>query len=153
MIKFHEIGNYKNSVCIGFCTAEVELHNGMVVEFDKVEKTVDLPIDATAASLAIVHNIIDKSEIASPDDYVIKVGEFPRLFTLESLHDRLIDMNTDQVDANYSNISVGDTLIPSTTGKWVKGATGSAACTLKVIEKNSFGGEGLLVRVVIQEYF
>lgn len=150
MLKFHEIGNYKNSVNIGFCKATAELHNGMVVKFDKAAKTVSLPSDATAAGLAIVHNAMDRPELDSPNDYVIAIGQYPRIFTLASLVDRLIDMDTDQVTTAYASIGVGDTLIPATTGKWVKaGENDSAACALKVIEKTSYGGEGLLVQVVI----
>lgn len=152
MLKFKEIGNYKNAVNVGFCAAEVELHNGMVVEFDKATKKAKLPTSATAEGLAIVMNIIEKPEIATPNDYVIEVGEYPRLFILESLKDRMISMDCDQVTTTYSSIDVGDALIPTTNGKWEKasGATSSYPFVLKVLEKNNFGGEGegLLVQVV-----
>ncbi len=150
MLKFKEIGNYKNAVNVGFCAAEVELHNGMVVEFDKTTKKAKLPTDATAEGLAIVMNIIDKPEVDSPNDYVIEVGEFPRLFILKSLADRMISMDTDQVSTAYASISVGNTLIPTTSGKWAVGSDKDVPFVLKVLEKNNFGGEGagLLVQVV-----
>lgn len=151
MLKFKEIGNYKNAVNVGFCAAEVELHNGMVVEFDKATKKAKLPTTATAAGLAIVMNNIDKPETESPNDYVIEVGEYPRLFVLESLKDRMLSMDCDQIATAYASISVGDCLVPKTNGTWEKNnTTSSYPFVLKVIEKNNFGGEGegLLVQVV-----
>lgn len=152
MLKFKELGNYKNAVNVGFCAAEVELHNGMVVEFDKKTKKAKLSTSATAAGLAIVMNIIDKPETESPNDYVIKVGEYPRLFILESLKNRMISMDCDQVTTSYASIDVDDVLIPNTSGKWevASSSTSSYPFVLKVLEKNNFGGEGegLLVQVV-----
>lgn len=152
MLKFKEIGNYKNAVNVGFCAAEVELHNGMVVEFDKTTKKAKLPTSATANGLAIVMNIIEKPEIASPNDYVIEVGEYPRLFILKSLEGRMISMDCDQIATAYASIDVGDALIPKTDGQWevASGSTSTYPFVLKVLEKNNFGGEGegLLVQVV-----
>lgn len=148
MIQFHEIGNYKNSVNIGFCEATVEFHNGMVAEWDKAEKTASLPTDATAEGLALVMNIIEKPEIASPNDYVIEIGEYPRLFTLASLKDRLLDMDMDQVSGEYEDISVGDLLVPNTDGQWeVSSDASSYAAYLEVVELTGYNYEGLRVLV------
>ena len=95
-------------------------------------------------------NTIDKPETHSPNEYVIEVGENPRLFVLESLKGRILDMDTDQVVTTYADINVGDVLVGNADGKLevAADATGYAA-SFEVIEKTSFNGEGLAVKVVI----
>lgn len=152
MLKFREIGTYKNAVNVGYCTADTALHNGNVVTFDTSKKEVKLPTDGKETGLAIVINSIDKAETLSPNDYVIEAGENPRLFVLTSLKGRIIDMDMDQVDGTYANIAVGDFLVAQATGKLK--AVKSAGVTdykeyFKVIDKTGFNGEGLAVEVVI----
>lgn len=144
MVKFRNVGTYKNAVNIGYCVASVEMHNGQVAEYDIATKTAKLPTDAKAEGLALVMNSIEKPEILSPNEYVIEVGEFPRMFTLVSLKDRIIDMDMDQVTGDYSDIAVGDKLVPNTDGQWEKAtdATGYPAY-LEVVELTSYNGEGI----------
>lgn len=150
MIKFRELGAYKNAKNIGYCVASVEMHNGQVAEFDLAEKTAKFPTDAKAAGLAIVMNSIEKPEILSPNEYVIEVGEYPRLFILESLKNEILDMDMDQVDGEYSAIEVGKFLVPTTAGKWeVKDAITGYDAGLEVVELTSFNGEGIGAKVVI----
>ena len=153
MLKFREIGTYKNAVNVGYCTADVELHNGNVVTFDRATKKAAVPTDGKETGLAIVMNTIDKPETLTPNDYVIEVGENPRLFVLTSLKGRIIDMDMDQVDGTYADIAVGDFLVADVSGKLkaVKKATGVADYKeyFAVSEKTSFNGEGLAVEVVI----
>lgn len=153
MLKFREIGTYKNAVNVGYCTADVELHNGNVVTFDKATKKAAVPTDGKKTGLAIVMNTIDKPETLTPNDYVIEVGENPRLFVLTSLKGRIIDMDMDQVDGTYADIAVGDFLVAEASGKLkaVKKATGVADYKeyFVVSEKTSFNGKGLAVEVVI----
>ena len=153
MLKFREIGTYKNAVNVGYCTADVELHNGNVVTFDRATKKAAVPTDGKEAGLAIVMNTIDKPETLTPNDYVIEIGENPRLFVLTSLKGRIIDMDMDQVDGTYADITVGDFLVAEASGKLkaVKKATGVADYKeyFVVSEKTSFIGEGLTVEVVI----
>lgn len=150
MLKFREIGTYKNAVNVGYCVATVEMHNGQVAIFDEVAKTASHPATGKEAELAIVMNTIDKPETHSPNEYVIEVGENPRLFVLESLKGRILDMDTDQVVTAYADINVGDVLVGNANGKLevAADATGYAA-SFEVIEKTSFNGEGLAVKVVI----
>ena len=70
MLKFREIGTYKNAVNVGYCTADVELHNGNVVTFDRATKKAAVPTDGKETGLAIVMNTIDKPETLAPNDYV-----------------------------------------------------------------------------------
>lgn len=153
MLKFREIGTYKNAVNVGYCTADVELHNGNVVTFDRATKKAAVPTDGKETGLAIVMNTIDKPETLAPNDYVIEIGENPRLFVLTSLKGRIIDMDMDQVDGTYADIAVGDFLVAEASGKLkaVKKATGVADYKeyFVVGEKTSFNGEGLAVEVVI----
>lgn len=111
MLKFREIGTYKNAVNVGYCTADVELHNGNVVTFDRATKKAAVPTDGKETGLAIVMNTIDKPETLTPNDYVIEVGENPRLFVLTSLKGRIIDMDMDQVDGTYAILLLAISLL------------------------------------------
>ena len=127
--------------------------SGNVVTFDRATKKAAVPTDGKEAGLAIVMNTIDKPETLAPNDYVIEIGENPRLFVLTSLKGRIIDMDMDQVDGTYADIAVGDFLVAEASGKLkaVKKATGVADYKeyFVVSEKTSFNGEGLAVEVVI----
>ena len=83
----------------------------------------------------------------------IEIGENPRIFTLESLKDRVIDMDMDQVTGTYADIKEGDFLVADTTGKLkvVQSASGGTDYKeyLKVIEKTTYNAEGLAAVVVI----
>lgn len=150
MIKFHEIGMYKNAVNIGYCVATEEMHNGQAAIFDVAAKTASHPATGKEEDLAIVMNSIEKPEVHAPNKYVIEEGDFPRLFTLESLKNRLLDMDTDQVVTEYSSISEKDKLVAKTDGTWEKNEATGYGVYLEVIEKTGFNGEGLLVAVRIQ---
>lgn len=153
MLKFREIGTYKNAVNIGYLTADVVLKNGNVVTYDLAKKKAALPKSGKESGLAIVINTIDKPEISEPNAFTIEIGENPRIFTLESLKDRVIDMDMDQVTGTYADIKEGDFLVADTTGKLkvVKAASGVADYKeyLKVIEKTTYNAEGLAAVVVI----
>ena len=150
MLKFREIGTYKNAVNVGYCTADVELHNGNVVTFDRVTKKAALPANGKETGLAIVMNTIDKPETLSPNDFVVAVGENPSLFVLSSIKGRIIDMDMDQVDGTYATLKENDKLIVTDKGK-LKVTTDTTGYSeyFKVIEKTGFNGEGLAVEVVI----
>ncbi len=154
MIKFHEIGMYKNALNIPYCkvseTIAEGVKNGYAVTYSEKDKTVLLSTAETAKSgdLAVVMNIMDKPELDSPDDYVVKPGEFARLFRLDSLANRLLDMNCLAVAADYAGIGAGDKLTAGTDGKWVKSASVDGySIYLEVIAKTIFCGNGLLVKV------
>lgn len=153
MLKFREIGTYKNAVNIGYLTADVVLKNGNVVTYDLAKKKAALPKTGKESGLAIVINTIDKPEISEPNAFTIEIGENPRIFTLESLKDRVIDMDMDQVTGTYTDIKEGDFLVADTTGKLkvVKAASGVTDYKeyLKVIEKTTYNAEGLAAVVVI----
>lgn len=153
MLKFREIGTYKNDVNIGYLTADVVLKNGNVVTYDLAKKKAALPKTGKESGLAIVINTIDKPEISEPNAFTIEIGENPRIFTLESLKDRVIDMDMDQVTGTYADIKEGDFLVADTTGKLkvVKAASGVTDYKeyLKVIEKTTYNAEGLAAVVVI----
>ena len=141
MIKFANIGDFKVAQNFGYLKTPVVLENGMAVTYDLKTKAVALPTATTAkqAGLAVVMNRIDKPETLTPNDYRIEVGEFPRIFTLASLA---------VVTTAYNTLAVGDKLVVGTDGKWAKSADVSDyAEYLEIVEKTSFGGNGL--RVVV----
>lgn len=148
MIKFANIGDFKVAQNFGYLKTPVVLENGMAVTYDLKTKAVALPTTTTAkqAGLAVVINRIDKTK--TPNDYRIEVGEFPRIFTLASLAGHLFDMDDAVVTTAYNTLAVGDKLVVGTDGKWAKSADVSGyAEYLEVVEKTSFGGNGL--RVVV----
>ena len=154
MIKFHEIGMYKNAVNIPYCkvsdTIKDGVKNGYAVTYSETTKTVSLPTATTAkgSDLTIVMNVLDKPELKSPDDYVVDAGEYARLFRLDSLANRMLDMNDLALTTAYASVSVGDKLVAGTDGKWSKSASADGySAYLEVIEKTSFCGNGLLVKV------
>lgn len=150
MIKFANIGDFKVAQNFGYLKTPVVLENGMAVTYDLKTKAVALPTAITAkqAGLAVVMNRIDKPETLTPNDYRIEVGEFPRIFTLASLAGHLFDMDDAVVTTTYNTLAVGDKLVVGTDGKWAKSADVSDyAEYLEIVEKTSFGGNGL--RVVV----
>lgn len=150
MIKFANIGDFKVAQNFGYLKTPVVLENGMAVTYDLKTKAVALPTATTAkqAGLAVVMNRIDKPETLTPNDYRIEIGEFPRIFTLASLAGHLFDMDDAVVTTAYNTLAVGDKLVVGTDGKWAKNADVSGyAEYLEVVEKTSFGGNGL--RVVV----
>lgn len=153
MLKFRDIGTYKNAVNFGYCTADVVLKNGDVVTYDLAKKKVAVPSTGKETGLAIVMNTIDKPEILNPNDFKIEIGENPRIFTLASLKDRVIDIDMDQITGTYADIAVGDFLVGDTDGKLkvVKKSTGVTDYKeyLVVIEKTNYNAEGLAAQVVI----
>lgn len=150
MIKFANIGDFKVAQNFGYLKTPVVLENSMAVTYDLKTKAVALPTATTAkqAGLAVVMNRIDKPETLTPNDYRIEVGEFPRIFTLASLAGHLFDMDDAVVTTAYNTLAVGDKLVVGTDGKWAKSADVSDyAEYLEIVEKTSFGGNGL--RVVV----
>lgn len=150
MIKFANIGDFKVAQNFGYLKTPVVLENGMAVTYDLKTKAVALPTATTAkqAGLAVVMNRIDKPETLTPNDCRIEVGEFPRIFTLASLAGHLFDMDDAVVTTAYNTLAVGDKLVVGTDGKWAKSADVSDyAEYLEIVEKTSFGGNGL--RVVV----
>ena len=150
MIKFANIGDFKVAQNFGYLKTPAVLENGMAVTYDLKTKAVALPTATTAkqAGLAVVMNRIDKPETLTPNDYRIEVGEFPHIFTLASLAGHLFDMDDAVVTTAYNTLAVGDKLVVGTDGKWAKSADVSDyAEYLEIVEKTSFGGNGL--RVVV----
>lgn len=151
MLKFREIGTYKNAVNIGYTTCASVLHNGMIVTVDEASKVCALPTTDTAkkAGLAIVMNTIDKPEIDKPNDYTIEIGENPRLFMLSSLKGRILDMDMDQIATAIGSLNKGDVLVANASGKLEKAsaATGYAEY-FEIVEVTTYGGAGVAVKVI-----
>lgn len=150
MIKFYELDAYKTAKNVGYCTCAAALANGKIVSANLTAKTVALPTSTTAkGDVWLVMNRIDKPEIDEPNDYTIEIGEFPRIFNVKSLNGKMLEMDLDQVATAYASISVGSKLTADTAGKLAVTADVTAHETyLEVVEKTTFGGQGLRVLVV-----
>ena len=152
MFNFSTIGAYKQVRNNPRCKVNAELQNGMVVLLDEVNKQAAVPASATDAQgedVYVVFNIIDKPEIRNTEDFKIEAGEYVRAFYMKDLNELPV-LLSEHVLADYANTSVGDVLVPAGdgTGKWVvpDGTTIIAAdyaVNLEVVEKNSFGGNGI----------
>jgi len=151
MLKFREIGAYKTAQNIGYCKCAAALKNGYGVTVDESSKTAALPTSTTTkGDVFIVMNRIDKPETHEPNDYVIEIGENSRLFRVKSLDGRIIDMDTDAVTTAYANLAKGDKLTFGTDGKLVETADVTGYATyFEIIEKTTFGGSGLAVKVIV----
>jgi hypothetical protein len=150
MLQFHELGNFKGAINVPYCTCAAKLYNGSLVSANLQTKVAALPTSTTAkGKLYIVMNRQDKPETLNTDDYVVEIGEYPRLFDVMSLRNRLLDMNTHQVATAYASINVGDKLTADTAGKLAVNATVTEYDTyFEVLAKTTYGGDGLLVKIV-----
>ena len=151
MIKFANIGDYKVAQNFGYLTTDVELKSGNMVTYNLATKKVVIPTNSidNSEGLTVVYNSIVKSDTKTTDDFVIKVGGYPRIFTLASLAGHLIDINDLTVATAYGSLSVGDKLVANATGKLEKATDVSGyAEYFEIVEKTSFGGNGL--RLVVR---
>jgi hypothetical protein len=151
MVKFKEIGAYKTAKNIGYLSTPVVLKNGYGVTYNLVTKVVALPdVTTTKGDVALVMNKIDKPETLAPNDYTIEIGEYPRIFPLKALNGIVIQMDDAELTTAYADVAVGDKLTFGTDGKLVKTADVTGYATyLQVVEKTTFGGNGLDVVVVV----
>ena len=150
MIKFKDVGDFKNARNIGTVATPIELTNGKLVTLNKVTGTIALPTTDTAkGSLWVVMN--ERESIpytGTTDDYVVKIGGYPRLFDVTTLKGATLEMNDKCLTTKYDDIAKGDTLVADTNGNFVKtdDATGYEA-SFTVIDKTSYGGNVLEVAV------
>jgi hypothetical protein len=94
-------------------------------------------------------NIIDQPELWTRSDFKISAGGFVNAYGLNNLIGYPVEISSDLVTTTYSTVAVGDVLIPDNGNfKWVKGAKGTFAVALKVIEKTTFGDTGLYCKIV-----
>ena len=102
---------------------------------------------AKAGDVWVAINIIDKPELMNTSDYVINAGEYIRAFNLSKLHGEKVEITSDLVIDAYTDVAVGDKLIPanatdSASMKWKKAKTGTdtgySVC-LEVTAKTTFG--------------
>ncbi|AEK88420.1 hypothetical protein BAXH7_01282 [Bacillus amyloliquefaciens XH7] len=98
----------------------------------------------------MVGNIIDKPEIRDKADFKVLKGEYVLAFNLADLKGLPIELSSDVV-VDYDALVKDDVLVPAAdkTGKWVKAGDDVAEfkVSLKVLEKNTFGGKGLYLTV------
>jgi len=151
-IKFQNYSGIKNEQHNPRAVAQSDLRNGYIVvngidngtEIARVPETDD---DAKGG-LYFVWNTIDKPELDNESDFVIKAGDFARIFKFPQ--DELLEITGDLVTGT---IAKGDLLVADVAangGKLRKAdpATDTEyAVALEVLELTSFGGKGYTVKV------
>ena len=151
-IKFQNYSGIKNEQHNPRAVAQSDLRNGYIVvngidngtEIARVPETDD---DAKGG-LYFVWNTIDKPELDNESDFVIKAGDFARIFKFPQ--DELLEITGDLVTGT---IAKGDLLVADVAangGKLRKAdpATDTGyAVALEVLELTSFGGKGYTVKV------
>jgi hypothetical protein len=150
-VKFQNYSGIKNAKDNPRAIATSDLKNGQAVIYSigtDGKEYATLPTDVTTAKTAkhFVWNTIDKPELDNESDFVIKSGEFARIF--EYPQAELMDISADLVVT--TTVSTGDILVPTASGKYV---TATASDTgygfgLKVKEKTTFSGSGYTALVV-----
>jgi len=106
---------------------------------------------AKADDLWVCMNIIDVPELQNTTDYKISAGEFVNSWNLPTLKGMPVEMSSDLVTTAYGSVAVGDHLVPVPVGAnammWKKATDTGYACTLKVLEKTTFGGTGFYCKI------
>lgn len=164
MFKFNSIGALEKHVRNNpRNTAASELQNGMSVVMDDAAGTATVPANATEAQgvTFVVNNIIDKPEIRNKADFKIESGEYVRGFLIEDAKELQVEVDYRVVVDTLSGLAVGDHLVVANEtdhagngGKWVKPdgtvVVNSSAYSvhLEILEKTTFGDNGLLCKVV-----
>ena len=151
-VKFQNYSGIKNAKDNPRAIAASDLKNGQAVIYSigtDGKEYATLPTDATTAKTAkhFVWNTIDKPELDNESDFVIKSGEFARIF--EYPQGELMDVSADLVVT--TTVSTGDILVAATAnGKYVTATAGDTGYGfgLKMKEKTTFGGNGYSVLVV-----
>lgn len=154
-MKYKTIGAFKNVQNIPYCKAEAELHVGMGVKIDRVNKKVSLPSDETEAKKVtyIVTNINDKPELHnSPETYVVAAGEYVRADDLRTVNGLEIEFAGFEIDGGTASVSVGDNLGFTESGlvKKVESGEDEYAVIFKVIAKTAYMDDGILAEIICQ---
>lgn len=153
MFKPATIGYFKQVRNNPRCKASTDLLTGMAITIDEAKGLTLLPTAETAkGEVYIVSNIIDKPEIRRKEDFVVEKGEYVRADLVSDAKELPIELGADVIDG-YDEISIGDMLVPSTTGKWEKATDVSGydvsgyKVALEVVDKTAFSGKGLIAIV------
>ena len=151
-VKFQNYSGIKNAKDNPRAIAASDLKNGMAVIYSigtDGKEYATLPTDATTAKTAkhFVWNTIDKPELDNESDFVIKSGEFARIF--EYPQGELMDVSSDLVIT--TTVSTGDILVAATAnGAYVKATASDTGYEfgLKVKEATTYGSKGYTALVV-----
>lgn len=150
-VKFQNYSGIKNAKDNPRAIAKGDLKNGMAVVYSigtDGKEYATAPTDATTAKTAnyFVWNTIDKPELDNESDFVIKSGDFARIF--EFPQGELMDVSADLVVT--TTVANGNVLIPTASGNYVVATTGDTGYNfaLQVKEKTTYGSKGYTALVV-----
>lgn len=152
-VKFQNYSGIKNAKDNPRCIADSDLKNGMAVVYyiaTDGKEHVKVAADDTEAKTIkhFVWNTIDKPELDNEDDFVIKAGEYARIF--EFPYGEIMDISSDLITT--ATVNIKDVVIPSSAGKYVVASASDTgyAFGLEVTSKTTFGGIGYSALVVEQ---
>lgn len=152
-VKFQNYSGIKNAKDNPRCIADSDLKNGMsVIYYIADDGAEHVKVAATADDAKtikhFVWNTIDKPEFDNENDFVIKKGEYARIF--EYPQGEIMDISSDLITT--ASVSIKDIVIASTSGKYVVATESDTGYSfgLRVTEKTTFGGTGFSALVVEQ---
>ena len=152
-IKFQNYSGIKNEQHNPRAVAKTDLKNGYIVlnavEDGKEVARVPANVADAQGELYFVWNTIDTPELDNEVDFVVKAGQFARIFKFPQ--GEVLEVTGDLV---VGTIVKGDILIADETtvnnGKLRKAVTATDkgyAVALEVLEVTTFGGKGYTVKV------
>lgn len=158
LFKFGTIGMFQNVKNNPRAIAKNDIYNGYVfkiVDNDATYGEAATPLvdatDAKAAQLWVQMNIIDTPELDNQADFKISSGSPVNAFCLNDLKGYTVEISSDLITTVYADVAQYDHLIPIPLGtgqmKWKKADDTGYACTLKVLEKTTFGGTGFYCKI------
>lgn len=119
--------------------------NGMILQIDYVAGKVTLPTAVAATNVYALNysteHIYDE-RTPGLENFCIEDGEYPRLGFLAK-GDRFT------TNAITGTVVAGDTLIPSTSGKWVKGTRVAGTPTCQVVEVTTMPNGSVGYKLVV----
>lgn len=158
MFKFGTIGAFKQVRNNPRCKVTKDSFPGEVVLPNDATGKAPAPASADQAKgeVYVLGNIIDKPEILNKKDFKVLEGEFGLAFNLADLKDLPVEIDASVVK-DYAGIAKGNKLVSAAdgSGKWIKADGTSVVAAdykvhLEVLEKSTFGGQGLYCSVRVK---
>lgn len=142
IFKFNDYQALTKATVRGDLKPSATVKNGYIGTLDVANNQfTQFPIGATPGEVWIVGNLIDKPETLNTDDFSLTTSDYVRIFKLDDIVGKRIEIQSTMVNSAFADISVGDVLVAQAeTWTFVKRTveTGSYL-TLTVKKKTTLG--------------